>query len=277
MGELGAARLLLERAIHIYESSNGQTLVYQTAQDPSVACLSLLALVAWAQGAFETAKDYREKSLAVAARLNRPFDLAYAGCFAAMLDNARGEPSIAAETATMAIQIARDHGFGIWLLAGNMHLAIANGLLGNTSEAIDSLKSFLESWRTGGAELNRPFFLASLAKFCGEQGNMDEALVVIDNAIEHARIHDEHFYTALLYRVRGALLQKNGDPDAAWAAFKTALEIARQQAAQGFELLILQSISALPKGNSDEDQAVSGLQELSKEASESLVNSTTPR
>jgi tetratricopeptide (TPR) repeat protein len=266
-GELAAARSLLERAIQIYRSSNGPTLVFQTAQDPCVACLSLLALVYWAQGSFEKAAAYRDESLAVAAQLNRPFDLAYAGCFVAMLDNIRGEPGTAAEAATSAVQISRDHGFGIWLLAGSMHLAIANGRLGDTSGAIDSLTKSLETWRIGGAELNRPFFLASLAEFCGAMGRTDEALVLIDNAIDHARVHDEHFYTALLHRIRGNLLRMNGDHEAAQAALKTALDVARQQAAQGYEMLILQSICSLSEDISAKDQPVGALKALSNESS----------
>jgi tetratricopeptide (TPR) repeat protein len=265
MGELTAARSLLERAVQIYRTSNGPTLVFQTAQDPCVACLSLLALVSWAQGSFETAVAYREESLAMAKLPNRPFDLAYASCFAAMLDNIRGEPATAADAATTAVQISRDHGFGIWLLAGNMHLAIANGLLGNVSDAIAALTGSLETWRIGGAELNRPFFLASLAEFCGAMGRTDEALVLIDNAIEHAHSHEEHFYTALLHRIRGGLLHKSGDSEAAQAALKTALDVARQQAAQGYELLILQSICSLSEEIGETAPSVDALNALSNE------------
>jgi tetratricopeptide (TPR) repeat protein len=208
----------------------------------------------------------------MAAQPNRPFDLAYAGCFAAMLDNIRGEPATAAEAATTAVQISRDHGFGIWLLAGNMHLAIANGLLGNVSDAVASLTSALETWRIGGAELNRPFFLASLAEFYGATDRTDEALVLIDNAIEHAHSHGEHFYTALLHRIRAGLLRKSGDPEAAQAALKTALEVARQQAAQGYELLILQSICLLSEDINGKAPSDDALKALSDEANRHVVS-----
>jgi class 3 adenylate cyclase/tetratricopeptide (TPR) repeat protein len=272
MGELADGRSLLERAIQIYKSNNGQTLVFQTAQDPCVACLGLLALVSWAQGAFEQAAAYREESLATATRLNRPFDMAYAGCFAAMLDNIRSEPRTAAELATTAAQISRDHGFGIWLVAGSMHLAIANGLLGDTSGAIDSLTGLLETWRIGGAELNRPFFLASLAEFSGAKGRVDEALVTIETAIDHAHRNGEHFYTALLHRIRGDLLRRKGDSVAARAAFKTALDLARQQGAKGYELLILRSVCEFSGDGSGKDQSVAALQILSHELSGSGVH-----
>ena len=166
----------------------------------------------WVQGAFELAVPYRDQALAAAKHLNNPFDLAYAGCFAAMFDNIRGEFASAAQRAATTVQLSREHGFGVWLVAGDLHLTIAKGLLGQMSDAIDVLTALLNTWRAGGAELNRPFFLAGLAQKLAVNGRIDEALVAIDDAIEHAHLHNEHLYTAMLHRLRGELLKRKDPP-----------------------------------------------------------------
>ena len=107
----------------------------------------------------------------------------------------------AAGAATTAVQISRDHGFGIWLLAGNMHLAIANGLLGNVSDAIAALTGSLETWRIGGAELSlaQKYQMVSgklksgdrLTLVTGGRLNGDEIRFNAGNAAYTGRVHGD--------------------------------------------------------------------------------------
>jgi predicted ATPase len=273
MGKLDEARSYLERAVRIYRAKNGKALEFLTPQDPRMACLGLLAIVCWAQGAFDRAQMYLDQSVRAALRTRRPFDLAYASCFAAMYENMRGESASAARHAAKAVEISSDRGFGIWLLAGNMHLAIAQGLLGNAGDAAEKLRSMLDVWQGAGAELNRPFFMGGLAEVLAVEGRVDEALDVINGAIRQAERCDEHLCTAALHRIRGRLLVQIGEAEGEVArdAFTTARQIARQQGAKGYEWLVLRSMATSP-GALREDDAVA-LQALSKELGRSDVDS----
>ena len=231
MGELSEGVGFLRKAIDIYEAHNGQLLEYPTPQNPYVLCLSLLPILEWARGNFKCALSYRNQAFKAAQQLDRPFDLAVAHDFIAMFENIRGEYSAAATHAEAAVQISREHGFGIWHLSGVMHLAIANGFIGKATDAIESLTEGLNQWRSAGAELNRPFFLFGLAEVAAANGFVEEALIAAEQGIQHARNHQENLCIALLYRRRGLLLKLRGASEAVSA--EVALKIALDDAPAG--------------------------------------------
>lgn len=238
LGELEAGRKLLAEAVKTYRSRDGEHLRYPEAQDPAVACLCLLSHVTWVLGDVRMARQYNREALEQAEKLKRPFDQAYAHCFAAMFDNIRGDPASAVRQAGITIEISQRHGFAVWLGAGTIQLGIAKGALGETAEAIGMLPSLLAAWQQGGAELNRPYFLAGLAKSYRAAGKVDNAIATIEEAIDHATRHREHWYDAELYRIRGELLALQGGTaaEAAVADLARAVYIAHHQGARLFEL-----------------------------------------
>jgi tetratricopeptide (TPR) repeat protein len=242
-GELDRAEDALQRSLQIYRSSDGQHLEYPTTQDPAISDLSLLALAAWMRGDNAGSLERSEDALAIARQLGRPFDMAYAHCFAAMLYNMRGEADLAAQRAADAIALAKRYGFDIWLAAGTLHAAIAQGSLGDDAAA-ELLEATLQLWRAAGAALNMPFFLAGLADIRRRNNQTKDALQALDQAIEHSVRHQECFYDVVLLRMRGELRLSvgNGETDPGKEDLVQALEIAR---AQGVRLLELDVLAAL--------------------------------
>ncbi len=238
MGELAEGRRLLEKAVELYRSHGGYRLSYPTPQDPAVACLSLLATACWEMGDLATGIRCSEEAVAAARRLNRPFDLAYAHCFAASFELLRRRPLAAHHHAETAVEISREHGYGVWLTAGTMHLAMAMGATGRIEEATAMLTATLEAWRSGGAELNRSYYIVGLANLHRVAGRPEEALRAIEEGIEHAERHRNRSTLASLYLARGeALMQQGGTAlGAAEAVLMRALDTARQQGARLYEL-----------------------------------------
>ena len=234
-GELEAARAALVKAVDIYRSKDGARLTFPTPQDPAVAALSLLAMVCWILGQPEAAGEYARDAVRSAEASKRPFDAAYAHSFVAMYENLRREPQQAARHAGVAIEISQRHGFGVWLAAAAMHLGVAKAAIGEAAEAIGLLGSTLPAWRGSGAELNSGFFMAGLAVGHRAAGQNDLAIETLTQAIAHAERHDEHYYDAELFRLRGEMVAAS-DAVAAQADFQRAIETAQRQGARLFEL-----------------------------------------
>ena len=257
LGELKTGSTLLAKGLEVYRTRDGKWFSYPTPQDPAVACLCLLAHVTWMFGDVSRAVQYSREAIEAAEGLNRPFDLAYAHCFAAMFENIRHQPESAARHAGITIELSQKHGYDVWLGAGTMQLAIAKGALNQAAEAIGLLTHMLALWKAGGAELNRPYFLAGLAESYKAAGMIEKALTAIEEAIEHAEHHREHWYDAVIYRIRGELLALlgGGTAERAEADLRRAIEIAQRQEARLLELRAAISLHKLCHANGQPERS----------------------
>jgi predicted ATPase len=117
--------------------------------------------------------------------------------------------------------------------------------------------------RAIGSEIERPCFLAALAEAYGQEGQAEEGLTLLAEALALVDRTREQFYEAEVYRLRGELtLQKfqvqgskfqvenpqsafrNPQSDAE-AYFLKAIEIARKQQAKSLELRAVMSLVRL--------------------------------
>jgi predicted ATPase len=105
----------------------------------------------------------------------------------------------------------------------------------------------LDAYQATGAQILQPFFLALLAEAYGTRGQIGEGLAVLSNVLSLVEQHQERWWEAELYRLKGALLFKQPDPDShqieAW--FHQALDIACHQQAKSLELRAATSLSRL--------------------------------
>ena len=247
MGDLENGTASLDKAMQEYRSRNGKQLKYPTSNEPGVASLCLLALNRWMLGDSPGGSQCNQEAIELAEELKRPFDIAYAHCFAAMFHNLRCEFEKAAHHAEVTIDISQRHDFFAWLSWGTMQGAIAKGRLGKGKESIGQLTSTLAAWQAGGGEIATSYFLCGLAMVYRAEGNVEEALKTVQKAIDHAERHDEHWYESVLYRMRGELLALGGThtAEAAEADFSRALDIARGQGAKMLELQAAVRLHAL--------------------------------
>jgi predicted ATPase len=139
-----------------------------------------------------------------------------------------------------------------------------------------------------GSELVRPWFLALLAEAYGKEGQSEEGLAVLTEALALVNNTGERMYEAELYRLKGELtLQKAGargwglgtsssssqapspkslDPSAAEQEaegdFLKAIEITRRQSAKSWELRATTSLARLWQKQGKQPEARSTLSEI---------------
>src|SRR5260370_41571465 len=104
---------------------------------------------------------------------------------------------------------------------------------GTRKRGLRRYKEGLAAYRATGAELSRPYFLCLLAEACMETGRFDDGLRALTEALNAADEHENRHYEAEIHRLKGAVLLKQDDSNAAEAqyCFERAIEIARKQSA----------------------------------------------
>lgn len=243
-GFLSEGQAHLARAIALYREHDGERLSYPSLQDPAVASLALQAIAAWMSGEVRAAKQLQADALALAERLGQPFNLAYARSFAALFGNIRGEFAEAIQHASVAQQVADEHGFTVWYGAATIHQQIALGNTGQASAAIPVLMHMLGLWQAGGAELSRPLFLWGLARCHVAAGDISAALAALDEALATSKRTSEGLLLPEILRLKGELLQLQ-DP-ANTELWQGQLSIALASARlQGARLLEVRTLATL--------------------------------
>src|SRR5262249_53078679 len=102
-------------------------------------------------------------------------------------------------------------------------------------------------WRATGAALHVPYFCTLLADVCAHLGHTEDGLQALAEAHTLVEQHEERYWEAEIYRLRGVLLLRQpGTPTAeteTW--FQRALDVARRQETKSLELRAAMSLSRL--------------------------------
>jgi predicted ATPase len=105
-------------------------------------------------------------------------------------------------------------------------------------------------------QVSMPQFTHMRAEVLLHGGNDDLALELVCTALAQAEAHQDHYYSAELYRLRACCHRARGEAGAASAAIRQALTLARTHGAALFELR-----AALALAGWDPDEGRSAVQE----------------
>lgn len=244
-----------EKALSLYDPGrdDGDPLV--NALNPGVAMRSFAGWCLWFMGKPDRALVPIREAVALARNLSEPHGLAHAHVFAAVLYQLRRERPMAREHADAALNLAAEHGLVFY---GAMAQIVRGWSLigqGDDDHAAEQIRQGLAAWRSTGAELMRPHFLALLAEACPPTGRGDPGLDILDDALALAESTGERMYEAEVCRMRGErLLRAGGDVKAAEACFEQSIAIARRQAALSLELRAATSLARLHRDRAGQVQ-----------------------
>src|SRR6202035_1236854 len=96
-----------------------------------------------------------------------------------------------------------------------------------------------------GAELWMAYHVALLARAYEIAGQIDEAVTLLDDALQIAQRTGERWLEAELYRHKGQLLLRQGHSEVAEELYHKALSIAEEQGAKLWELRAAVSLARL--------------------------------
>ena len=149
------------------------------------------------------------------------------------------------ERADELIAIATEQGFPYWRAMGTIFRGWVKVKNGDVTEGMSLLRSGSSAFRATGAEMFVPHHIALLAVACEIAGQVEEALTLLDDALQIVERTGERWFAAELNRHKGQLLLRQGHSEAAEELYRKALSIAEEQEAKLWELRAAVSLARL--------------------------------
>ncbi len=244
-GELAQGLAHLRQALTLYNPQQHRALAFVYGQDIGVICQQWSAWALWFLGSPDQALQMQSEALQMAHEADHPLTLVYVMTHSAYFHLFRRERERATALAEIALRLATEQGFGIFIASMKIVRgeAVAPAAI---ADGIAWIREGIEAWRATGAELFLPLHLTQLAEAYGHVGQAEAGLAALEEGLAIVERGGEHMWDADLYRVKGNLMLLQGaEESAAEACLHTALEIARHQGAKIYELRAAVSLSRL--------------------------------
>jgi predicted ATPase len=247
LGETALAHTHFTQSMALDDLYQHRASVFLHRQDSKVFCRIFTARTLWHLGYPEQGLARSQEALTLAQQVADPYSLGYALCWVALFHQFRREVRCTQERAAAAMTLAQEQGFLLWVAYSSILRAWALAHQGQVKEGIKQLHQGLRAFRATGAEIGRPYCLALLAEAHGMQGEPEEGLAVLTEALGLVDTTGERWYESELYRRKGALLlqQSLDNSTKAEACFHQAIAIAQNQQAKSFELRTATSLARL--------------------------------
>jgi predicted ATPase len=187
------------------------------------------------------------EGLRVAEQLRHPLGLCNTLSIAVTVEAYHGNAAQVMEMTDKMLFHADEHGLPYYSGIGTIMRGWARAMQGETDDGCAQMRAGLAAHRTVETEQQRAYYLVLMAEAYSAAGRGKEGLGALDDAIEAINRTEEHFCEAELYRIKGELLARNDNSEAAVECLRRAIQIARTQHAKGLELRAAISLARLFK------------------------------
>jgi predicted ATPase len=240
-----SSRSHLEEALALYDPISHRPLVHQTGLHPQNNAQSLLGSVLFCLGFPDQALARSNAAIAEARRVAHPPSLAVSLALGARLLSLVGDNAALDELADELAAVATEQSFPHWRAEGAIYRGWVTVNNGDVAEGISLLRSGSIAFRATGAEVFMPHYITLLAGACEIAGHVEEAVTLLDEALQIVERTGERWFAAELNRHKGQLLLQQGHPEAAEELYRKALSIAEEQEAKLWELRAAASLARL--------------------------------
>jgi predicted ATPase len=244
-GRFASSRSHQEEALTLYDPISHRALVSQTGFDPRVGVLGYLGYALVCLGFPDQALARCDAAIAEARRLGHPPSLAAGLVMGTRVLSLVGDNAVRGEWVDQLVAVTTEQGFPYWGSLG----AILRGWVkvkdGDVAEGILLMRSGLAANRATGGTLWMPHNIALMAGARELAGQVEEALALLDEALQIVERTGERCFAAELNRRKGELLVLQGHAEAAEELCRKALSIAEEQGAKLWELRAAASLARL--------------------------------
>jgi class 3 adenylate cyclase/predicted ATPase len=242
-GKFALARSHLEQALALYDPIAHGSLGGQTGSHPGVGARGQLGIALFCLGFPEQAVAQGSAAIAEATALGHAPSLAASLAMDARVLALAGNDAALDQRAGQLIAIAAEQGFPMYRALGTIYRGFARVRSGEQAEGMALLRSGASAYGATGAETRISFHAALLAEGCEIAGQVDEALSLLEDALQVTERIGERWFAAELCRRKGRVMLRRGDPETAAGLFREALAIAREQDAKLWELRAAASLA----------------------------------
>jgi predicted ATPase len=245
-GEFVQARVHLEHTLALYKPQQHHSLVFLYGYDYGVGSLIFESLALWSLGYSEQALERSQEVLTLAQELSHPFIIALAQGMTSVLCVCMRDRPMAQELAEACIDLSTEQGFPYWLASGIFcrGWALAEG--GQVEEGAAQMRQSIAADQARETEVGHTCRLAFLAETYGKMGQVKQGLALLAEALAMVHRNGERLFEAEIHRLKGELLQMQGESEAeVEACFRQAIAVTRQQSARSLELRATMSLCRL--------------------------------
>jgi predicted ATPase len=244
-GRFAPSRSHQEEALTLYDPISQRSLIDQAGFGLRVGTLMWLGLDLFCLGFPDQALARSDAAIAEARRLAHPASLASSLTFDVRLRSFVGDNALLGERVNELVAVTTEQGFPQFGAVGTIYRGWVEVKNGDVAEGISLLRSGSTAFRVTGAALWKPHHTALLARAYETAGQIDEAVTLLDEALQVVERTGERWFAAELNRRKGELLLRQGDPEAAEDLYRKALSIAEEQGAKLWELRAAASLARL--------------------------------
>ncbi len=246
LGEQAGAREHLERMLANYTppATGAQAIRYIFDQQGLARCF--LARICWLQGypdqAMRIASDLTHGERARGDALSLCQVLVQAGCPIGLLV---GDLAAVEDFVADLVELSERHDWHFWQAFGRCFRGVLIVQRGDVAAGLHALEDALSGLRDIDFGVLYLYFLCQYASALGLAGRADRGLETIEQAIARADSNDERWCIAEVLRIKGELLHRQGNLEAADAALATARGWAERQGALSWLLRIATATARL--------------------------------
>ena len=204
-GEIAQGRTHCDQAIELYRPTEHRALAIRFGADSRVSVLALRALVMWMLGYPDVARSDANYAVSDAREIGQAASLMYALVITSLPLILSGSYAAAASNLEEAGALADATGSLNWKAFGTCDQGCLLAFSGKAAEAIQTIIAGVTAWRSLGATLNVPLYLAYLAKAHAEVDQMDDARRCIGEATTAIETSGETWCEADVHRTAGEI------------------------------------------------------------------------
>jgi len=235
-GQFSLARFHLQEVLWLYDPVIHPKLVHQTGSHSHVVSRQYLGIALFCLGFPDQALQQSDAGIAEAVRLAHPPSLAVGLATCCRLLSLGDNNRALDERAAQLIAVSSEQGFPLYSGLGTMYRGLSKVRTGDVTEGVAMLRSGSGVFSATGAQTRISYHFALVAKASEIAGQIEEALGLLNKALQSAERIGECWLLAELYRHKGQLVLRQGDPEGAAVLYMRALTIAREQQARLWEL-----------------------------------------
>jgi predicted ATPase len=254
-GCFASSRLHFEEVLALYDPISHHSLLNQAGDDPRITSQAFLGVVFFCLGYPGQELARSNAAISEARRLAHPPSLAVSLTLGSRVASLVGEIAALGEWADQLVAMATEQGFHFYRALGTIYRGWDKVKSGDVAEGISLLGSGSSAYRATGAEAWVPYHIALRARAFEIAGKIEEALTLLDDALQIAERTGERWVEAELNRRRGQLLLQQGHTEATEELYRKALSIAQEQGAKLWELRAAMSLARLRRDQGRPDEA----------------------
>jgi class 3 adenylate cyclase/predicted ATPase len=254
-GRFASSRSHLEQALTLYDPISHRLLGDQIGFNTQAAQQAQLGLVLLCLGFMDQALARSNAAIAEARRLAHLPSLADSLVMDTRLLSLIGDDAVLGERVDQLAAVAAEQRFSAYRATASIFRGWVKVRIGDVTEGISLLRIGSVAYRATGSEVWTPQNTALLAEGCGIAGQIEEALTLLDEAMQISDRTGERWFAAELNRHKGQLLLRQGHAEAAEELYRKALSIAVGQEAKLWELRAAVSLARLCRDQGRRAQA----------------------